>query len=446
MLPGLWATGVRKSPAGVLSVAGLPVTTLAAEFGTPTYIVDEDDFRARARAFTAAFAGGDVYYAAKAFACLGVVRWIADEGLGLDVCSAGELAVALRAGFDPRRIGFHGNNKSEEELTLAVRSGVGRIIVDSRLEIERLARVAAAAGVRQPVLVRVTPGVDARTHSSIATSHEDQKFGFSIAGGDALAAVQDVVRTDSLVLRGLHFHLGSQIFDTAGFEVAARRVLGLHAQAVRVVGLQLSELCVGGGFGIAYTSQDVPEAPEQLAAGIRGIVDHECEALGIAVPRLSVEPGRAIAGPSTFTLYTVGTVKHVALPGAGSRMYVAVDGGMSDNLRTALYGADFSCTLASRSSSAAPTLSRVVGKHCESGDVVVRDEFLPSDVCPGDLVAVPATGAYCRSLASTYNCVPRPPVVAVRQGRARLLVRRENIDDLIRLDVDLDGATQEAPA
>jgi diaminopimelate decarboxylase len=445
IVPELWATGVGKSPAGVLTVAGVAVTALAADFGTPAYIVDEDDFRARARSFAVAFAGGDVYYAAKAFLCVGVVRWIAEEGLGLDVCSAGELAVALRAGFDARRIGFHGNNKSADELTVAVRSGVGRIIVDSRLEIQRLARVAATAGVRQHVLVRVTPGVDACTHGSIATSHEDQKFGLSIAGGDALAALRDVVRHESLVLSGLHFHLGSQVFGTAGFEVAARRVLGLHAQAVRI-GLQLPELCVGGGFGIAYTSQDDPATAATLAAGIRSVVERECEALGVAVPRLSVEPGRAIAGPSTFTLYTVGTVKSVALPGVGSRLYVAVDGGMSDNMRTALYGADFSCTLASRSSSAAPALARVVGKHCESGDIVVRDEFLPSDVAPGDLIAVPGTGAYCRSLASTYNWVPRPPVVAVRQGQPRLLVRRENLDDLIRLDVDPDAAAREASA
>jgi diaminopimelate decarboxylase len=435
----LWPDGVSRSAAGEVEATGLSVTALAAQFGTPAYVVLEDDFRARARAFRDAFAGVEVYYAGKAFLCLAAARWVADEGLGLDVCSAGELAVALRAGFDPRRIAFHGNNKSVEELRLAVRAGVGRVIVDSAIEIERLAAVASAAGASQRVLVRVTAGVEAHTHEYIATAHEDQKFGFSIAGGDALRALHEVSRRDGLVLDGLHFHIGSQIFDTAGFEVAARRVLALHAEA-ESAGIPLPHLCVGGGFGIAYTTQDDPASPKELADGIVGIVERECRALGVDVPRLSVEPGRAIAGPSTFTLYTVGTVKRVAVDGGGTRVYVAVDGGMSDNLRAALYDADFSCTLASRVSTAPPALSRVVGKHCESGDLVVRDEFLPSDVAPGDLIAVPGTGAYCRSMASTYNLVPRPPVVAVKDGHARLIVRRETTDDLLRLDIDPDAA------
>lgn len=277
--------------------------------------------------------------------------------------------------------------------------------------------------------------MEAHTHEYIATAHDDQKFGFSIGGGDAVQAIQAVAARPSLELRGLHSHIGSQIFDTAGFEVAVRRVLALHARCLSA-GLSLPELNVGGGFGIAYTTQDDPAPPAALAAGIGSIIDRECRALGIDVPRLAIEPGRAIAGPSTFTLYTVGTVKRVQLAGGRSRLYVAVDGGMSDNLRAALYGADFSCTLASRRSGAAPVLSRVVGKHCEAGDVVVRDEFLPSDITAGDLLAVPATGAYCRSLASTYNHVPRAPVVAVRDGRARLIVRRDTEADLLRWDVD----------
>ena len=249
-----------------------------------------------------------------------------------------------------------------------------------------------------------------------------------------MAAVRQVIDIPSLTLLGLHSHIGSQIFDTDGFEVATRRVLGLHADIKGELGLELPELDLGGGFGVAYTTGDDPSTPKQLAAGMRAIVEAECDALGIAIPRLSVEPGRAIAGPSTFTLYEVGTVKDVELDGGATRKYVSVDGGMSDNIRPALYGADYSCTLASRSSSAEPVMSRVVGKHCESGDIVVYDEFLPADTRPGDLIAVPVTGAYCRSLASTYNHVPRAAVVAVRSGEARVILRRETEDDLLALD------------
>jgi diaminopimelate decarboxylase len=433
LVPHLWASGVSKID-GVLTVAGESVADLAEEFGTPLYVVDEDDFRARARSFREAFADADVYYAGKAFLCVATARWVAEEGLNLDVCTGGELAVALRAEFPPERIGLHGNNKSVAELRRALEAGVGRIIVDSTEEIERLTALTAELGVTANVMVRVTAGVEAHTHEYISTSHEDQKFGFSISGGDALAAVRQVLAAPGLRLLGLHSHIGSQIFVTDGFEVAARRVLRLHAEIVQTLGADLPELDLGGGFGIAYTTQDDPSAPEDLARGIRKIVDDECAAMGVDVPRLSVEPGRAIAGPSTFTLYEVGTTKSVALDGGASRRYVSVDGGMSDNIRPALYSADYSCTLASRASSAPPVLSRVVGKHCESGDIVVKDEYLPGDVQAGDLLAVPGTGAYCRSLASNYNHVPRAAVVAVRDGEARLLLRRETDDDLLALD------------
>jgi diaminopimelate decarboxylase len=433
LVPQLWPANATKDDSGVLTVAGLRVDDLAAEFGTPTYVVDEDDFRARAAAFRDAFTDADVYYAGKAFLSVATARWIAELGLGLDVCTGGELAVALTADFDPARIGFHGNNKSERELTRAVEVGVGRVIVDSPAEIGRLGSIAEALGRRQDVLVRVTAGVEAHTHEYIATAHEDQKFGFSITEGDAWQAMEQIHESASLRLVGLHSHIGSQIFDTSGFEVAARRVLALHARALEA-GMALRELDLGGGFGIAYTTQDDPADPETLASGMREIVEHECRALEIDVPRLSVEPGRAIAGPSTFTLYEVGTVKRVALDAGASRMYVAVDGGMSDNLRPALYGSDYSCTLASRHSSAEPVLGRVVGKHCESGDIVVKDEFVPGDIAPGDLLAVPGTGAYCRSLATTYNHVPRAAVVAVRDGSARVIVRRETEEDLLRLE------------
>ncbi|MCW2767946.1 MAG: lysA [Nocardioides sp.] len=434
LVPHLWADGVSKVD-GVLTVAGESVVDLAAEFGTPTYVVDEDDFRRRARAFKEAFPAADVYYAGKAFLCVATARWIAEEGLNLDVCTGGELAVALRAEFPPARIGLHGNNKSVAELRRALEAGVGRIIIDSVEEIDRLGELTTELGVTAPVMIRVTAGVEAHTHEYISTSHEDQKFGFSITGGDALDAARRVLAAPGLELRGLHSHIGSQIFVTDGFEVAARRVLRLHAEIERELGATLPELDLGGGFGIAYTTQDDPSTPADLARGMLKIIDDECVAMGIALPHLSIEPGRAIAGPSTFTLYEVGTTKAVALDGGASRRYVSVDGGMSDNIRPALYGADYSCTLASRTSDAPALLSRVVGKHCESGDIVVKDEFLPGDVAAGDLLAVPGTGAYCRSLASNYNHVPRAAVVAVRDGEARVIVRRETEDDLLSLDI-----------
>jgi diaminopimelate decarboxylase len=442
LTPGLWSRNVERGGDGALRAAGVPVTDLAAQFGTPAYVVDERDFRARAREFRDAFGqafaaigpGADVYYAGKAFLSVATARWIAQEGLGLDVCTGGELAVAERAGFPMARVGLHGNNKSVQELARALELGVGRIIVDSLVEIERLAALASGLGVRARVLVRVTVGVEAHTHEYIATAHEDQKFGFSLAGGAAAEAVAAVLAEPSLDLLGLHSHIGSQIFDTSGFEVAARRVVGLHAAVQSEHGVELAELGLGGGYGIAYTTQDDPWPPAELAAGMAEIVDHECRAYQVGVPRISVEPGRAIAGPAAFTLYEVGTVKPVEVDGGASRVYVAVDGGMSDNIRAALYDADYSCTLASRVSDAPPALSRVVGKHCESGDIVVKDEFLPADVRPGDLLAVPGTGAYCRSMASTYNHMPRPPVIAVSDGTARVIVRRETEADLLRLD------------
>jgi diaminopimelate decarboxylase len=443
LVPRLWPRTVERSPDGMLHVAGVGVDTIADRFGTPAYVVDESDFRSRARefrrafhtAFTALGAGADVFYAGKAFMNVAIVRWIAEEGLGLDVCTGGELAVALRAGFPPERIGMHGNNKSEAELARALNAGVGRIIVDSAVEVERLVRLVGDRGVRGQVMLRITVGVEAHTHEYIATAHHDQKFGFSLADGSAADAVSAVLAEPALELIGLHSHIGSQIFDTAAFEVAARRTLGLYAGIRDEHGVELPELDLGGGFGMAYTTQDDPQPANELAAELAAIVGRECQTLGLAVPRVSVEPGRAIAGPSTFTLYEVGTVKPVELDGGVTRTYVAVDGGMSDNIRAALYGADYSCTLAGRRSDAPPVLARVVGKHCESGDIVVKNEFLPADVRPGDLLAVPGTGAYARSMASTYNHVPRPPVVAVRNGRARLIVRRETEDDLLRLDV-----------
>ena len=431
LVPELWPRTVTRAGDGALTMGGISVLDLAAEHGTPAYFLDEEDLRARCRDFASAFSDADVYYAGKSFLCKAVVKVIDEEGLFLDVCTGGELAVALTAGFPAERMGFHGNNKSVSELSRALDAGVGRIIVDSFDEIGRLTELARAAGKRPAVLVRVTVGVEAHTHEFIATAHEDQKFGFSLAGGDAFTAALRILDEDVLDLRGLHSHIGSQIFDTSGFEVAARRVLGLQAQIRDARGVELPELDLGGGFGIAYTTQDDPSPAGDLAKRINKIVEGECELASLRMPKLSVEPGRAIVGPAVFTLYEVGTVKDVD----GIRTYVSVDGGMSDNIRTALYDASYSATIAGRESGAEPLLARVVGKHCESGDIVVKDEFLPADVQPGDLLAVPGTGAYCRSMASNYNHVPRPPVVAVRDGASRVIVRRETEADLLNLDV-----------
>jgi diaminopimelate decarboxylase len=435
LVPLLWSSTARKNEAGALEVGGVDLRDLVAEHGSPAYVLDEADFRARARGFREAFADYDVYYAGKAFLCTTVARWVAEEGLCLDVCSDGELTVALRAGFDPARIGYHGNNKSTADLRRAVEAGVGRIIVDSFAEIERLSEVTADLGRDAAVMVRVTAGVEAHTHEYIATAHEDQKFGFSITSGDAFEAVRRIQEAPGLRLLGLHSHIGSQIFDTSGFEVAARRVLTLHARVSDELGVSLPELDLGGGFGIAYTTQDDPSDPAQLATELTKIVEHECRGFEVPVPRLSIEPGRAIVGPAVCTVYEVGTVKPVELDGGMSRTYVSVDGGMSDNIRTALYDADYSCTIASRRSDAPPVLGRVVGKHCEAGDIVVKDEFVPGDLGSGDLLAVPGTGAYCRSMASNYNHSLRPPVVAVADGRATVVVRRETVDDLLATDV-----------
>ena len=434
LVPELWSGTARKVD-GALEVGGVRLTDLVAEHGSPAYVLDEEDFRARARAFRDGFADCDVYYAGKAFLCTTVARWIDEEGLSLDVCTGGELAVAERAGFPMERVGFHGNNKSPAELARAVELGVGRIIVDSFHEIERLAELVSAGSTTARVMLRVTAGVEAHTHEYIATAHEDQKFGFSISSGDALAAVHRIREVDGLELLGLHSHIGSQIFDSSGFEVAARRVLALHAQISEEIGVELAELDLGGGFGIAYTTQDDPSDAAQLAIEMTKIVRDECKARDLAVPQLSIEPGRAIAGPAVCTVYEVGTVKAVELDGGAVRTYVSVDGGMSDNIRTALYDADYSCTLANRASDAPALITRLVGKHCEAGDIIVKDEFLPGDVRPGDLVAVPGTGAYCRSMASNYNHLLRPPVVAVKDGMSRVVVRRETLDDLLATDL-----------
>lgn len=431
--PRVWP-GTAERLDGELTVGGIGVAELAAQYGTPLFVLDETEFRTRASEYRDAFGSGgaDVYYAGKALLTKAVARWVREEGLKLDVCSGGELAVALAADFPPERIGMHGNNKSEAELERALDAGVGRIVLDSFDEIERLERLAAERGSVPKVLVRVTTGVEAHTHEFVATAHDDQKFGLALSTGAAAEAVRQVTAADHLSLVGLHSHIGSQIFDTAGFEVAAARVTRFLAEMHRELGVTLPELNLGGGLGIAYVSSDTPLEPKTIAHSLLDIVQRECDTHGIPVPRLGVEPGRAIAGPSGITVYRVGTVKDVE----GLRTYVSVDGGMSDNIRTALYGSEYTCLLASRNGDGVePVLARLVGKHCESGDIVVPDLYLPRDVRAGDLVAVAATGAYCHSMASNYNHLPRPAVVAVRSGESRALVRRETEEDLLRRDV-----------
>ncbi|MDN5749215.1 MAG: diaminopimelate decarboxylase [Pseudonocardia sp.] len=447
LAPSVWPRNAVRGGHGALEIAGRDVRDLAEEFGTPLFVIDEDDFRSRAAEFAAAFGSASVHYAAKAFLSVEVARWVAQEGLSLDVASGGELAVALCAGFPPERIAVHGNNKSTAELVAAVDAGVGRVVIDSFHEIVRLDAIAVERAVVTPVMIRLTVGVEAHTHEYIATAHEDQKFGFSITGGAAAAAAaaaRRVLRSPGLSLVGLHSHIGSQIFDTEGFEVAAHRVVrflaALHVEHGGEALTALTTLDLGGGFGIAYRAEETPLDVAELAEELRGIVKRECHAEELDVPSIAVEPGRAIAGPGTVTLYEVGTLKDVPLGGSARRRYVSVDGGMSDNIRTALYDAVYDCRLVSRSAecdgTAEVALSRVVGKHCESGDIVVRDCWLPADLAPGDLLAVAATGAYCYSMASSYNRLPRPAVVAVQGGQARVLLRRETIEDQFRLEAD----------
>jgi diaminopimelate decarboxylase len=450
----LWPAGTTRASDGQLTVGGVTAGELAAQFGTPLYVIDEGDVRARAAgaraAFVDAFAAvgvvAKVYYAGKAFLSAEIARWVAAEGLNLDVCSGGELAVALAAGTDPAHIGFHGNNKSLAEIDRAVSVGVGAIVIDSEQEIARVADAATRHGVVQQVRLRVNSGVHAHTHEFLATSHEDQKFGVPLGQVERLVAA---IRAEaSLAFLGLHCHIGSQILSADGFAESATRLLAVHAR-LRETG-DVPELNLGGGFGIAYTAADETVAIADLAERIASAVADECARLEIPVPTVAFEPGRLIVGPAGITLYTVGTTKPVEVRVGGeqpdnandsdataTRLYVSVDGGMSDNVRTALYGADYSARIANRVSQAPAALVRIAGKHCESGDIVVDAEYVPSDVAPGDLLAVPATGAYCWSLSSNYNYLPRPAVVAVTDGVARVIVRGETEDDLLAHDAGI---------
>ncbi len=481
----IWPDAFGRGTNGQLTVCGISMAKLAETYGTPLYVISEDTFRDRARGFREAFESAfsrvgtevSVYFAGKSFLTPEVVRWVREEGLNLDTASGGEMACGLRGGMDPARMALHGNNKSAAEITRALDAGVGRIVVDSLPEIELVGRLARTLGVTAPVMLRVTPGVHAETHDFIATAHEDQKFGMSLAparatdaqAADALAddssvSTQDVadgsaaaelpsaamravsacVAHPNIDLQGIHCHIGSQIFAAEGFAQAAERVLTFMAEVREKFGVQLPQLDLGGGYGIAYTEADTPRPAQEIADALAQAVQGTCRLLDFPVPHLSFEPGRAIVGPAGITLYTVGTLKAVTVEPGQARRYVSVDGGMSDNPRPVLYGADYSVVVADAKgglSTGDPVFSRVVGKHCESGDIVVNTTYLPSDLTAGDLLAVPATGAYCWALSSNYNWLPRPTVVAVRtvdgEGQSRVIVRGETEDDLFaRMSVE----------
>jgi diaminopimelate decarboxylase len=425
---------------GVLAIAGCSAEKLVKEFGSPLFVIDQADFFLRAKSWRqvldTSFGGGQLYYAAKSFICIEIAKWLKELKLGLDVCSAGELAVALAADFPASDIEFHGNNKSESEITTAINAGVGTIVIDSFDELTRVAEIAKLLKKTQKVYLRLTPGVDAHTHEFISTAHEDVKFGFSIASGAANEAIEKCMEQSSLNLAGIHCHIGSQIFEVEGFKIAAQRLVAVLATFRDKYSKELAELNIGGGYGIAYTKDESGISPDVVIPAIASVIKDECAKAKLAVPRISIEPGRAIVGPTTTTLYLVGTTKSVKLDNGSERRYISVDGGMSENIRPALYGAVYSAFLANRSSTAELISSRVVGKHCETGDILISEINLPSDIKAGDLLAIPATGAYGRSMASNYNHISRPAVITVINGSARVILRRENEQDLLNLDVD----------
>jgi diaminopimelate decarboxylase len=424
---------------GALSIAGCTAEKLVKEYGSPIFVVDQDDFVIRTNAWQAAlnesFGSGKIYYAAKSFICVEVAKWLKELKVGLDVCTGGELSVALAADFPASDIEFHGNNKSEAEITTAIKEGVGTIVIDSFDELSRVAKIATEFKKIQKVYLRLTPGIDAHTHEFISTAHEDVKFGFSIASGDAQIAIDKCMVESSLNLAGIHCHIGSQIFEVSGFELAAQRLVAVLVAFRDKYSKELAELNLGGGYGIAYTKNESAISPAQVIPAIAKVIKSECEKAKLSVPKISIEPGRAIVGPTTTTIYMVGTTKSVTLENGAKRRYISVDGGMSENIRPALYGATYSAFLANRNSSATAINSRIVGKHCESGDILISEIDMPEDVKAGDLLAIPATGAYGRSMASNYNHMPRPSVIAVINGTAREILRRENEDDLLNLDV-----------
>ncbi|MFD4864379.1 diaminopimelate decarboxylase [Streptomyces sp. NPDC058412] len=425
----VWPASTTRLPHGDLAVGGVSLAEVAERFDTPAYVLDEGEVRGRCRTYRDAFPDADVLYAAKAFLSRAMVRWMEEEGLGLDVCSAGELELAVTAGFPPERIVLHGNAKSPRDIRAALRLGVGRIVIDSPSEIARIAAAVGPDG-HQKVMVRVVPGVSAGGHDKIRTGTEDQKFGLSLTDGSAQDAIARMLGQPQLELTGLHCHIGSQITEVEPYLVAVRRMVGLMARIRDAHGVVLPELDMGGGHGIGYRPGEPALDLTALARGLRAELGEACAAAGLAVPRLVIEPGRAVAGPAGVALYRVLAVKHT-----GEKVFVAVDGGMSDNPRPALYGVRYAPRLIGRHSAADTCTTTVVGRHCEAGDVLAADVELPGDIHPGDLLAVPVAGAYQLSMASGYNMVGRPPVIAVHEGTSRVLVRRETLEDFRSRDI-----------
>ena len=462
--PDLWPTTARRTPDGELALGGLTVSEILADAPSPVFVLDEADLRGRAASWSAAMheefwpnygmAGGEAFYAGKAFLTTKVAQWVLEEGMGIDTASRSELAVSLAAlqevdgedaTMDATRLGLHGNGKTQAEIAVALTHHVGHLVLDSLEEVElavRAVRELRASGVygseeTGKVMVRLTTGVHAGGHEFISTGHEDQKFGLSVHTGTARQAIDAIIAAPELELHGLHSHIGSQILDLTGFREAARVVVALRHEVAVSTGVIAPELDLGGGYGIAYTGADpVPPSPAEVARTLAETVRELCTELGDPVPSVSVETGRSVSGPGTVMLYTVTGLKRVELGEGASRLYVSVDGGMSDNIRPALYEAAYTALVANRrpDSQAGLVRSRVVGKHCESGDVVVRDVDLPADLAVGDVLAVPATGAYGRSMASNYNLFTRPGVRWVREGESGWVLRPETIEDLLRLE------------
>ena len=429
--PGLdrriWPSSTHIDDLGQLCVGGVPLAEVADEFRTPTYVLDESDFRGRIRRYRAALPSFSITYAGKALLTTTVARWVEEEGLGLDVCSAGELATALAAGMDPARIIMHGNAKTPDELREATQAGVGRVVVDSPLEI---AFLAGQVRRQQTVLLRVIPGVDIGGHRAVTTGIEDQKFGFTIGGDHALNAVGRILNQPCLSLAGLHCPIGSQVADPALYGQAITRMVAVMADIRDRFGITLGELNIGGGHAVPYVCGDAELDLVHFADAVDESLASACAAAGFPRPQVIIEPGRAISARAGVTLYRIVAIKSQP----GGRTFVAIDGGMSDNPRVALYGAKYTVALANRHAAAPSVQVTVVGRHCEAGDLIARDVSLPADIHPGDLLAVACTGAYHHSMASNYNTVGRPPLVAVADGRCRQLIRRETVTDLLSRD------------
>ncbi|AGB26468.1 diaminopimelate decarboxylase [Mycobacterium sp. JS623] len=434
--PAIWPLTTTVDELGRLCVGGVPLTNVADEFRTPTYVLDEIDFRSRLQNYHTALRGVEIRYAAKALLTVDIARWVTEEGAGVDVSSGGELAITLAGGMAPARIVLHGNAKPVDELRNAAAVGIGRVVIDSAMEIAYLSCVARRP---QRVLIRVTPGIDIGGHPAVTTGVDDQKFGFALSDGAAIAAAQRILHQPALELVGLHCHIGSQVVDATLYGEVIRRMIATMADVRRSHGVVLHELNIGGGYGIPYVTGDPELDLTELADVIEDALDWACAAERFPRPRLVVEPGRAISGRAGVTLYRVVSVKSQP----GGRTFVAVDGGMSDNPRIALYGAKYTVALANRHTLGPTRRVTVAGRHCESGDEIARDVELPADVHPGDLLAVACTGAYQHSMASNYNMVSRPPIIAVRRGKTTELVRRETTADLLARDRGWSGGVHD---